>query len=70
MLGSALEQAAAALLHAAESLWRGEPLADFLSFEPFAQAEITRLTELRLTTLEDRLDAPSSRPGPPRRAVW
>ena len=55
VLGSAPERAAA-LLHAAESLWRGEPLADF-SFEPFAQAEITQLTELRLTALEDRIDA-------------
>jgi DNA-binding SARP family transcriptional activator len=47
---------AAALLQAALSLWRGEPLADF-TFEPFAQAEITRLTELRLTALEDRIEA-------------
>jgi pimeloyl-ACP methyl ester carboxylesterase/DNA-binding SARP family transcriptional activator len=47
---------AAALLRAALSLWRGEPLADF-TFEPFAQSEITRLTELRLTALEDRVDA-------------
>jgi DNA-binding SARP family transcriptional activator len=55
VLGSAPEQAAA-LLHTALSLWRGEPLADF-TFEPFAQAEITRLTELRLTALEDRIEA-------------
>jgi DNA-binding SARP family transcriptional activator len=55
VLGSAPEQAAA-LLQTALSLWRGEPLADF-TFEPFAQAEITRLTELRLTALEDRIDA-------------
>jgi DNA-binding SARP family transcriptional activator len=54
-LGSAPEQAAA-LLRSALSLWRGEPLADF-GFEPFAQSEITRLTELRLTALEDRIDA-------------
>jgi DNA-binding SARP family transcriptional activator len=47
---------AAALLQTALSLWRGEPLADF-TFEPFAQAEITRLTELRLTALEDRIEA-------------
>jgi tetratricopeptide (TPR) repeat protein len=47
---------AAALLHTALSLWRGEPLADF-TFEPFAQSEITRLTELRLTALEDRIGA-------------
>jgi DNA-binding SARP family transcriptional activator/pimeloyl-ACP methyl ester carboxylesterase len=47
---------AAAVLRAALSLWRGEPLADF-TFEPFAQSEIARLTELRLTALEDRIDA-------------
>jgi DNA-binding SARP family transcriptional activator len=47
---------AAALLQTALSLWRGEPLADF-TFEPFAQAEITRLTELRLTASEDRIEA-------------
>jgi DNA-binding SARP family transcriptional activator len=55
VLGAAPEQAAA-LLHTALSLWRGEPLADF-TFEPFAQAEITRLTELRLIALEDRIEA-------------
>jgi DNA-binding SARP family transcriptional activator len=54
-LNSAPQQAAA-LLGGALSLWRGEPLADF-TFEPFAQAEITRLTELRLTALEDRIEA-------------
>jgi DNA-binding SARP family transcriptional activator/pimeloyl-ACP methyl ester carboxylesterase len=48
--------AAAALLRTALSLWRGEPLADF-TFDPFAQPEITRLTELRLTALEDRIEA-------------
>jgi tetratricopeptide (TPR) repeat protein len=31
-------------------------LADF-NFEPFAQAEITRLTEMRLAALEDRIEA-------------
>jgi DNA-binding SARP family transcriptional activator len=55
LLGTA-PQEMAALVHSAESLWRGEPLADF-TFEPFAQSEITRLTELRLTALEDRIDA-------------
>jgi DNA-binding SARP family transcriptional activator/pimeloyl-ACP methyl ester carboxylesterase len=48
--------AAAGLLRTALSLWRGEPLADF-TFEPFAQSEIARLTELRLTALEDRIEA-------------
>jgi DNA-binding SARP family transcriptional activator len=48
--------AAAAQLRTALALWRGEPLADF-TFEPFAQSEITRLTELRLAATEDRIDA-------------
>ena len=52
--------AAAALLRAALSLWQGEPLADF-TFEPFAQSEISRLTELRLTALEDRIEAELAR---------
>ena len=43
-------------LRAALDLWRGEALADF-TFEPFAQADITRLTELKLSTLEDRIGA-------------
>jgi DNA-binding SARP family transcriptional activator len=43
-------------LRAALDLWRGEALADF-TFEPFAQADITRLTELRLSALEDRIGA-------------
>jgi DNA-binding SARP family transcriptional activator len=55
VLGSAPDKAAA-LLHTALSLWRGEALADF-TFEPFAQSEITRLTDLRLTALEDRIEA-------------
>ena len=55
VLGSAPDRAAA-LLRTALSLWRGEPLADF-TFEPFAQSEIIRLIELRLTTLEDRIEA-------------
>jgi predicted ATPase/DNA-binding SARP family transcriptional activator len=56
----ALEQgdpgAAAALLGAAQALWRGRPLAD-LEFEPFARFEIQRLQELRLLTAEDRIEA-------------
>lgn len=43
-------------LKAALALWRGEARADF-TFEPFAQGEIARLSELRLATLEDRVDA-------------
>jgi YVTN family beta-propeller protein len=47
---------AAARLREALALWRGPPLADF-AYEPFAQAEIARLEELRIATLEDRLEA-------------
>ena len=38
------------------ALWRGPPLAD-LAWEEFAQAEILRIDELHLVTLEDRIDA-------------
>jgi YVTN family beta-propeller protein len=38
------------------ALWRGAPLADF-AFEPFAQAEIARLEELRLAAVEDSNEA-------------
>ena len=36
--------------------WGGPPLAD-LAYEEFAQAEIARLGELRLLTLEERIEA-------------
>jgi DNA-binding SARP family transcriptional activator len=48
--------AAAERLRSALALWRGSPLADF-AYEPFAQAEIARLQEVRLATLEDRIEA-------------
>jgi DNA-binding SARP family transcriptional activator/tetratricopeptide (TPR) repeat protein len=48
--------AAAQALSQALSLWRGPALADF-RYEPFAQAEIARLEELRLTCLEERIEA-------------
>jgi DNA-binding SARP family transcriptional activator len=48
--------AAAAVLRDALSLWRGSALADFV-YQPFAQAEIARLEELRVGALEDRIDA-------------
>src|SRR5215213_8650248 len=44
------------LLREALAMWRGPPLAD-LAYEPFAQAPIARLQELRLTALEERIDA-------------
>jgi WD40 repeat protein/DNA-binding SARP family transcriptional activator len=47
---------AARLLREAEGLWRGRPLAD-LEFEPFARFEVQRLEELRLLTVEDRIEA-------------
>jgi DNA-binding SARP family transcriptional activator len=47
---------AAALLREALALWRGSPLAD-LAYEPFAQTSIARLEEIRLATLQQRVDA-------------
>ncbi len=44
------------LLTDAEALWRGNVLAEF-SYEEFALAAITRLSELRLAAVEERLDA-------------
>ncbi len=49
-------RAAASELRRALALSRGPPLAD-LEYEPFAQAEIVRLEELRWTALELRIDA-------------
>ena len=49
-------EAASELLEVALGLWRGAPLAD-LTYESFAQAAITRLEELRLVALEQRMDA-------------
>jgi DNA-binding SARP family transcriptional activator/streptogramin lyase len=47
---------AADALRAGLGLWRGPPLADF-TYEPFAQAEIARLEELRLAAIEQRVEA-------------
>ena len=44
------------LLREALALWRGAPLSDFV-YEPFAQAEAARLKELRVATVEDRIEA-------------
>jgi len=49
-------QGSAARLRRALELWRGPPLAD-LAYEPFAQAEIARLEELRWAATERRIDA-------------
>jgi DNA-binding SARP family transcriptional activator len=53
--GAAPENAARKLRQAL-ALWRGPALAD-LAYEPFAQAEIARLEELRLAALDQRIDA-------------
>jgi predicted ATPase/DNA-binding SARP family transcriptional activator len=47
---------ATTLLHQALDLWRGPALADF-EYDEFAQTEITRLEELRLSAIEERIDA-------------
>ena len=47
---------AEAALREALALWRGPALADF-AYEPFAQTDIARLEELRLATVEERVDA-------------
>jgi DNA-binding SARP family transcriptional activator len=47
---------AASLLREALALWHGEPLAD-VAFEPFAPPVAARLRELRLTALEQRIEA-------------
>jgi DNA-binding SARP family transcriptional activator len=44
------------------ALWRGPPLSDF-AYQGFAQAEIARLEELRLATLEERIEADLARGG-------
>ncbi len=47
---------ASELLHDALALWRGSPLAD-LDYESFAQVAVGRLEEIRLTALEQRIEA-------------
>jgi DNA-binding SARP family transcriptional activator len=47
---------AAELLREALALWRGPAMAD-VAYEPFAQAEIRRLDELRLAAFEARIEA-------------
>ncbi len=48
--------ASATALGEALSLWRGPALSDF-AYESFAQGEIARLEELRLSALEERIEA-------------
>jgi DNA-binding SARP family transcriptional activator len=55
-LASIEAERASATLRDALALWRGPPLAD-LALESFAQPEIARLEELRLTALEARIEA-------------
>jgi YVTN family beta-propeller protein len=59
-LADADAEAAAATLAEALSLWRGPPLAEFSS-APFALAESLRLQDLRISTLEDRIEADLAR---------
>jgi DNA-binding SARP family transcriptional activator len=47
---------ASEFLRSALSMWRGPALAE-VAYEPFAQAEIRRLDELRLNALEERIEA-------------
>jgi DNA-binding SARP family transcriptional activator len=44
------------LLRQSDALWRGPALADF-TYEPFAQAAIARFEELRLSCLDERVEA-------------
>ena len=55
-LATARPEWALARLQEALALWRGPPLAD-LAYEPFAQGEIARLDELRVTALEQLIEA-------------
>jgi predicted ATPase/DNA-binding SARP family transcriptional activator len=55
-LGANDPEQACALFAEALSVWRGPPLAD-LGFETFGQVEIPRLEELRLSCLEERIEA-------------
>lgn len=56
LLAAEEPDAALARLDEALVLWRGDPLPEF-AYDDFAAHEIRRLTELRLSALEDRIDA-------------
>jgi DNA-binding SARP family transcriptional activator/tetratricopeptide (TPR) repeat protein len=55
-LANGRPQRALAAFERALSLWRGTPLAD-LAYEPFAQAEMARLEEMRAAALEHLVEA-------------
>jgi DNA-binding SARP family transcriptional activator len=55
-LAAGQSEDAFALLSEARALWRGPPLAEF-TYEPFAQASIARLEELRLNADEELIEA-------------
>jgi YVTN family beta-propeller protein len=55
-LESAIEDGSLERLTEALALWRGAPLTQ-LAYESFAQREIARLEELRLTAIEARIEA-------------
>ena len=53
---AAISTGARRLLAEADAMWRGDALAEF-AYEEFASATTTRLSELRLAAIEERLDA-------------
>jgi DNA-binding SARP family transcriptional activator len=59
-LGEGDADGAAEVLASALALWRGPALAEF-RFSPFAETEIARLEELRLTAVEERIEAELAR---------
>ena len=56
LIAAGAPERAVETLRAAEALWRGPVFAD-VAYEAFAQAEVRRPDELRLTAIEARLDA-------------
>jgi YVTN family beta-propeller protein len=59
-LAVGMPEEAARVLREGLGLWRGPPLADF-AYEPFAQAAIAQLEELRLGAVEERIEADLAR---------
>ena len=55
-MGASQPERASATLSEALAMWRGQPYEDF-GYESFAQGEIRRLEELKLTAIEDRIEA-------------